>query len=75
MFSPKAVLFEGLTTPSISPLLASAIFKKIIGPLATMVLITKEKRTTIRTEDRAKRKWHFLLFVSLKECLRKKTSE
>jgi hypothetical protein len=61
--------------PSISPLLASAIFKKMMGPLATIVLMTSEKRTTIKTEHRARKKWHFLLLVSRNECFKKKTNE
>ena len=44
---------------------------KMTGPLAMTVLTTSVDKTTIRTEQSARQKWHFLLPISYIEYLRK----
>ena len=43
---------------SISPESVWASFRKMMGPLDVIVLTTSVDRTTIRTEQRARQKWH-----------------
>ena len=49
----------------------SPSLRKIIGPKATTVFMITVEITTVKTEKNARQKLHFLLWMSLYECLLK----
>ena len=43
----------------------------MMGPLEIKVLTTNVASTVTKTEQNARQKWHFLLFMSIQECFTK----